>query len=280
MSGRITDVEREAIVERADIAEVVGRSVELRPRGVGRYLVGCCPFHGGSSENFQVDVEKKYYYCFGCGEHGNVINFVMKTQGLAFPEAARQLAGEVGIALECDAPRAKSRADVVRTLADGVERVSLVVPAGLVAGSGGVALNGKGTPCPNRSGKGRHWWVEAPRGTSVTTPRGEVDLSGCTASVPAVFVSALDGRRSAELYLPADFMLTFRRPEAFDEEGRPVSWSRTCRIPASEAARAFANAPAPIIPPHTPVSTAQTARRAAQTRKAQPCDGSAPRRRL
>lgn len=86
------------IRERTDIAEVIGQSVTLRAQG-GR-SVGLCPFHQEKSPSFHVLRDKQIYHCFGCKESGDVFTFLMKTQGLSFTEAVKELAGPAGITLE------------------------------------------------------------------------------------------------------------------------------------------------------------------------------------
>ncbi len=83
------------LLARTDIAEVVGRHVELK-RG-GANLMGLCPFHGEKSPSFSVSPVKQFYYCFGCGASGDAIRFLSEHLGLSFVEAVRDLAGRVGL---------------------------------------------------------------------------------------------------------------------------------------------------------------------------------------
>jgi DNA primase len=83
------------LLSRTDIAEVVGRHVELK-RG-GANLMGLCPFHGEKSPSFSVSPSKQFYYCFGCGASGDAIRFLTEHLGLSFVEAVRDLAGRVGM---------------------------------------------------------------------------------------------------------------------------------------------------------------------------------------
>lgn len=80
---------------RFTLSDVVGRSVKLIRRG--RESTGLCPFHNEKTPSFTVNDQKGFYHCFGCGAHGSVIDFVMNTQGMTFPEAVETLAGEVGM---------------------------------------------------------------------------------------------------------------------------------------------------------------------------------------
>ena len=81
-----------------DIVKVIGEYVKLRKTG-GQNFTGLCPFHQEKTGSFSVNAAHGYYYCFGCHEKGDVFNFVMKLEGLSFPEAVRAVAGKAGIAL-------------------------------------------------------------------------------------------------------------------------------------------------------------------------------------
>lgn len=98
MAGRIRREDVEAVRERVRIDEVVGARVQLKTAGVGA-LKGLCPFHDERSPSFNVRPQVGRYHCFGCGEGGDVIDFVMKVDGLAFAEAVEYLAGRAGIQL-------------------------------------------------------------------------------------------------------------------------------------------------------------------------------------
>jgi DNA primase len=100
----------EEIRARADIVEIVGASVRLRR--AGRNFVGLCPFHNEKSPSFSVRPDRGYFHCFGCGVSGSVFDFVMKTEGLTFPEALRSLANKYGIKLDersSDGPSSEAR---------------------------------------------------------------------------------------------------------------------------------------------------------------------------
>lgn len=76
-----------------DIAEVIGETVKLKMQS-GRY-VGLCPFHHEKTPSFHVNVQGQYFYCFGCGEKGDVISFIMKTRGYDFTDALKFLAERI-----------------------------------------------------------------------------------------------------------------------------------------------------------------------------------------
>jgi DNA primase len=79
------------------IYDVVSDYVSLKKSG--RNYLGLCPFHGEKTPSFTVNPERQIFHCFGCGEGGNVIGFIMKREAMSFPEAVRFLAARRGIAL-------------------------------------------------------------------------------------------------------------------------------------------------------------------------------------
>lgn len=79
------------------VSEVVGRKVKLKQRG--KEFMGLCPFHNEKSPSFTVNDIKGFYHCFGCQAHGDVISFVMQSEGLEYPEAVKKLADDNGIAI-------------------------------------------------------------------------------------------------------------------------------------------------------------------------------------
>ncbi|MSP55761.1 MAG: DNA primase [Myxococcales bacterium] len=87
----------EEVRARTDIAMLIGQTVALKRAGRG--LVGLCPFHNEKSPSFNVVPHKQIYHCFGCGESGDAIAFVMKTRGLTFVEAVKDLAQSAGVTL-------------------------------------------------------------------------------------------------------------------------------------------------------------------------------------
>lgn len=86
-----------AVKARANIAEVVGRYVNLR--SVGSRLVGPCPFHQETKGSFNVHPDKGFFHCFGCQASGDVIDFYCRINGLEFREGLERLASEVGVDL-------------------------------------------------------------------------------------------------------------------------------------------------------------------------------------
>jgi DNA primase len=105
MIGRITPEFKDQLLARTDIVEVVGQRVVLQKAG-GEYKA-CCPFHTEKTPSFTVSPSKQFYHCFGCGAHGNAIDFLIELDRLSFPEAIEELAQRAGVAVPADdgAPR-------------------------------------------------------------------------------------------------------------------------------------------------------------------------------
>jgi DNA primase len=78
-----------------DIVELIGRSVSLKKRG--RNYLGLCPFHQEKTPSFNVNQERQFFRCFGCGAKGNAIDFVMQRDRIEFLDALRQLGQQLGI---------------------------------------------------------------------------------------------------------------------------------------------------------------------------------------
>lgn len=95
----------EKIKDNNDIVDVISESVKLKR--TGRNYSGLCPFHSEKTPSFSVSSEKQFYKCFGCGEGGNVITFVMKTRNLPFQEAIKYLADRAHIEIEEESPEKK-----------------------------------------------------------------------------------------------------------------------------------------------------------------------------
>lgn len=95
--ARFSDDKLEEVRNRADIVEVIGAQVRLRR--AGRNFVGLCPFHNEKTPSFSVNAERGFFHCFGCGAGGTVFNFIMRTEGLSFPEAVESLARRYGVTL-------------------------------------------------------------------------------------------------------------------------------------------------------------------------------------
>lgn len=95
MTGIFPEEFIEEVRERTDIVLLVSEYLQLKR--TGRNYLGLCPFHAEKTPSFNVSPEKQFFYCFGCGEGGSVFNFVMKMEGLTFPEAVVRLAEKAGL---------------------------------------------------------------------------------------------------------------------------------------------------------------------------------------
>jgi DNA primase len=105
--------------ERLSLADIVGRHVRLIKRG--REYVGLCPFHKEKTPSFSVVEDKGFYHCFGCGAHGDVIGFTMRTANLSFPEAVEQLARQAGLAVPRQSREEREAAERQHTIQGAVE---------------------------------------------------------------------------------------------------------------------------------------------------------------
>ncbi|MFL5894908.1 MAG: DNA primase, partial [Thermoleophilaceae bacterium] len=98
---RYTQDSIERVRAAVDMHALVSERTDLRR--VGSQWMGRCPFHDERTASFSVDVEKKVFNCFGCGEKGDAFGFVEKTQGLDFKGALEHLAGRSGVELQREA---------------------------------------------------------------------------------------------------------------------------------------------------------------------------------
>ena len=80
---------------RLKVSQVVSKTVQLKKRG--KEFVGLSPFKNEKSPSFTINDEKEFYHCFSSGEHGNIFDFLMKTQSIGFGEAVRSLAVDAGM---------------------------------------------------------------------------------------------------------------------------------------------------------------------------------------
>lgn len=95
MSGLIPKHFIEDLIARVDLVELIGSRLPLKK--YGKEYKACCPFHGEKTPSFTVVPDKQFFHCFGCGEHGNALGFLMKHDNLGFVEAVEELADRVGV---------------------------------------------------------------------------------------------------------------------------------------------------------------------------------------
>lgn len=126
--------EIDEVLSRIDILDVVSRYVSVKPSG--KNFACICPFHEDSSPSMTINQEKGFFHCFGCGEGGDVIKFLMKIDHLEFPEALRRLANEAGVSLTNQA----GASDKYRKLRELADRVASFYEKCLAESSGQRAL--------------------------------------------------------------------------------------------------------------------------------------------
>ena len=94
----ITDESIQLVKDTARVEDVVGDYVNLKRRG--QNMIGLCPFHGEKTPSFNVNPSRNIYKCFGCGEGGDPIKFLMTLEQLSYPDAIRRIAAKYNIKLE------------------------------------------------------------------------------------------------------------------------------------------------------------------------------------
>jgi len=102
MAGLIPQSFIEDLLRRTDLVEVVGARVKLKKNG--KNYTACCPFHQEKTPSFNVNADRQFYHCFGCGANGDALRFVMEHDRLDFPEAVELLARAAGL----EVPREKN----------------------------------------------------------------------------------------------------------------------------------------------------------------------------
>ncbi|KUI97849.1 DNA primase [Vibrio sp. MEBiC08052] len=117
------------LLARLDIVDVIDARVKLKKKG--KNYSACCPFHNEKTPSFSVSQDKQFYHCFGCGVHGNAIDFMMEYERLEFVEAIEELAGLLGLevpreksATPFDAQKSQARKEQKRTLYDLMEQIA------------------------------------------------------------------------------------------------------------------------------------------------------------
>lgn len=94
----ISDEKKNEILENSDIVAIIGDYVDLKKSG--NSYKGLCPFHNEKTPSFTVDDRKQLFHCFGCGEGGDVVSFIMHKEGLSYIESMKYLAKKAGIKLD------------------------------------------------------------------------------------------------------------------------------------------------------------------------------------
>ncbi|RXJ70513.1 DNA primase [Veronia nyctiphanis] len=131
------------LLTRLDIVELIDARVKLKKQG--KNFGACCPFHNEKTPSFTVSQEKQFYHCFGCGVHGNAIDFVMEYDRLDFVEAIEELASQLGL----DVPREQgsgprgpyTRSDQKRDLYQTMGQIAQFYQSELRGNKGQVAID-------------------------------------------------------------------------------------------------------------------------------------------
>ena len=118
MSGLIPQRFVENLLERIDLAELIGSRITLKKAG-GNYKARC-PFHDEKTPSFNVRPDKGFYHCFGCGAHGDAIAFVREFDGLGFTDAVEELARRAGLEVPYD-ENAKQEMQQAKSLTDALD---------------------------------------------------------------------------------------------------------------------------------------------------------------
>ncbi|NOH32696.1 DNA primase [Vibrio chagasii] len=106
MAGHIPRSFIDDLLARLDIVDIIDARVKLKKKG--KNYSACCPFHNEKTPSFSVSQEKQFYHCFGCGVHGNAIDFIMEFERLEFVEAIEELASFLGL----DVPREQRSGEI------------------------------------------------------------------------------------------------------------------------------------------------------------------------
>lgn len=117
--ARIPEKFIDELLTRADIVELIDQRVPLKK--AGKDYKACCPFHDEKTPSFTVSSDKQFYHCFGCGEHGSAIGFLMRYERMSFLEAVEDLARQVGLEVPAGAPTDKP-ADNLAPLAEALQQ--------------------------------------------------------------------------------------------------------------------------------------------------------------
>lgn len=124
---------------RVSLVSLIGGSVKLTRHG--KEHTGLCPFHNEKSPSFTVAEHKGWFHCFGCGAHGDVIDFVMKTRHMSFPEAVEDLAAHAGLEVPAQSPQERERFKREASLYEAMEFATGFYIAQLAGQAGRAAID-------------------------------------------------------------------------------------------------------------------------------------------
>lgn len=136
MSGLIPQRFVEDLLDRVDLAELIGSRITLKKAGAN--YKARCPFHDEKTPSFNVRPDKGFYHCFGCGAHGDAISFVREFEGLGFTDAVEELARRAGLEVPYD-QSARQEIQQARTLTDALDFASRFYQSALRSPQGELA---------------------------------------------------------------------------------------------------------------------------------------------
>jgi DNA primase len=105
------------------VSEVIGRRIAVKKHG--REFHACCPFHNEKTPSFTINDDKGFFHCFGCGAHGDAIEFIRRYERLTYGEAVEALAREGGIEIAQPSPEERRKVEQEKTLYDVLESATL-----------------------------------------------------------------------------------------------------------------------------------------------------------
>ena len=137
MAG-ITNNFNDELRARLSIVDVVARRVQLIKKGQNYW--GCCPFHNEKTPSFSVSEQKGFYHCFGCGEHGDIISFVMKSQNMQYIDAIKELAQLAGLKMPEYKPKTPEQSAREQSYFEIMEVTAKLYQENLFSPAGATAL--------------------------------------------------------------------------------------------------------------------------------------------
>jgi len=138
MSGMIPQRFIEDLLDRIDLAELIGSRVPLKKAGAS--YKARCPFHDEKTPSFNVRPDKGFYHCFGCGAHGDAISFLREFDGLGFTDAVEELARRAGLEVPYD-QSARQEIQQARSLTDALDFAAGFYRKALYSAAGRYALD-------------------------------------------------------------------------------------------------------------------------------------------
>ncbi len=111
------------LLNRIDVVNVIDKRITLKKAGAN--FIACCPFHQEKTPSFTVSPSKQFYHCFGCGQHGSAISFLIEYEGLTFIDAINELANSIGLKVPNDAPPKLERNNELLNLEEAIKTASI-----------------------------------------------------------------------------------------------------------------------------------------------------------